>query len=99
MEECDILIRHYIMHKHVCAENEMLLLFFYEISVSISVYLIAYPLMLSIYTCVLYIYILISRRDKCTMCKYDIKDEIHKEHSLSLSVLPLQTLLTCLSAL
>ena len=72
--KCDILIRHYIMHKHVYAENEMLLLFFYVISVSISVYLKVYPLMLLIYTCVLYIYILISHRDKCTMCKYDIKD-------------------------
>ena len=71
---CDILIRHYIVYEHVCPENVMLLLFFYEISVSISVYLIVYSLMLSIYTCVFYIDILTSHRGKCTMCKYDIKD-------------------------
>ena len=71
---CDILIRHYIVYEYVCAENVMLLLFFYEISVSISAYLIVYSLMLSIYTCVFYIDILTSHRGKCTMCKYDIKD-------------------------
>ena len=48
---------------------------------------------------VFYMDISIMCYDKYTLCKYHINDKVNYEHSFTLSVLPLHTPLTCLSAL